>query len=118
MFELRKLDLELAFETCSALREDIENEAVAVEDAHLEQRLEVALLARSQGAIDENEFRARLVRELRDLFGLARADEEPGIRPCEPRANLADDIGAGRQGERAKLLDFVGPAGTADADVQ
>jgi hypothetical protein len=48
MLQLRKLHLELTFEAARTLREDVEDEAGAVEHATLEQRFEIALLARRE----------------------------------------------------------------------
>jgi hypothetical protein len=46
VLELRQLDLQLAFVRARALREDVEDQAGAVDDATLQQLLEVALLHR------------------------------------------------------------------------
>jgi hypothetical protein len=55
VLQLRKLDLQLAFERARALREDVEDQAAAVEHAALELLFEVALLARAQRAVDDDE---------------------------------------------------------------
>ncbi len=44
MFELRELDLQLAFVAARALREDVEDQAHTVDDAATELLFEVALL--------------------------------------------------------------------------
>ena len=56
MLELRQLDLELALEAARALREDIEDQPAAIEHAHAAQLLEVALLARRQRMIDQDQL--------------------------------------------------------------
>jgi hypothetical protein len=45
---LGKLDLQLAFMAACALREDIEDQARAIDHAALERAFEIALLARGQ----------------------------------------------------------------------
>jgi hypothetical protein len=47
VLQLRELDLELAFVAARALREDVEDQRVAIEHAAADQFLEVALLARA-----------------------------------------------------------------------
>ena len=79
--ELRELDLELAFEAAGALREDVENEAVAVEHAPPDQFLEIALLAGRERVIEEHDVRATRDRCVTNLLCLAGADEQPRIRP-------------------------------------
>jgi hypothetical protein len=46
VFQLRQLNFELALVAPRTLREDIEDEAIAIEHAALDQLLEIALLAR------------------------------------------------------------------------
>ena len=48
VFQLRELHFELAFVAARALREDVEDEAVAIEHAAAGVLLEVALLARAR----------------------------------------------------------------------
>ena len=53
--ELRELDLQLAFGAARALREDVEDEARAVDDAAFERLLEVALLHAGQRVVEDDE---------------------------------------------------------------
>ncbi len=46
VLELRELDFQLAFEAAGALREDVKDQAVAIEHPALGELLEVAFLAR------------------------------------------------------------------------
>ncbi len=71
VLELRELHFELAFEAARALREDVEDQAVAIEHAPLGELLEVALLTRRERVIDE------------DHIGfVARARLRAAPRPC------------------------------------
>ena len=65
MLQLRQFHLELALEAAGALREDVENQTVAVEHAPLDQLLEIALLAGRQGVVDQNDIRRVGVRRHR-----------------------------------------------------
>ena len=75
MLELRELDFELAFEAAGALREDIEDQAVAVEHPPLGELLEVALLARGERVIDEDELRLMGPDDVAQLLGFAATEE-------------------------------------------
>ena len=57
VLQLRQFHLELAFEAARALRKDVENQAVAIEHAPADVLLEIALLARRERMIDENDVR-------------------------------------------------------------
>ena len=50
-------DFELALEAARALREDVENQSVAIEHSPLDELLEVALLAGRERVIDEHDVR-------------------------------------------------------------
>ena len=75
VLQLRELDLQLAFVTRRALREDIEDEAVAIQHAPADELLEVALLARRQRMIDEDDIGLVRLGFEADLLRLAAADE-------------------------------------------
>ena len=76
VLQLRELDLELAFEAARALREDVEDEAVAVEHAPLDELLEVALLARATARGRRGSTSASLAAATAlELLGLAAAHE-------------------------------------------
>ena len=104
---LRELDLQLAFERRGALREDVEDQPVAVEHARLQHQLEVALLARAQRLVHEDQLGLRLARARGDLVDLAAADEILGIGPFAPRLDFADDARAGGFRQCAEFLGFV-----------
>src|SRR5690606_39444196 len=104
---LGELDLKLALEGRRALREDIEDQPVAVEHARLQAVLEIALLARGKRPADENQLGTGIAHSLRELFDLALADEVAGVGPVAPSPKLRDDLRARRFGECAEFLSLV-----------
>ncbi len=82
VLELRQLDLELALRAVRALREDVEDQAGAVDDAAFERALEVALLRPGQRVIEDDEV------------GAGRAAQRAAISPTLPRAGEQRRIGA------------------------
>ena len=115
---LRELDLQLAFERRGALREDVEDQAVAVEHARLQRQLEVALLPGAQRLVHEDQLGLRFARARADLVDLAATDEVFGVGPVPPRLDFADDARAGGFRERAELLGFVVETRSVQADVK
>ena len=97
ILQLRELDLQLAFVAAGALREDIENEAGAIDHTPIQRLLQIALLRRRERVIENDEFDVvRFARETQ-FFGLAAADEHLGIG-ARPAAGERDD------GIRARTL--------------
>jgi hypothetical protein len=100
------------------LREDVEDQTVAVEDSRLERDLEIALLSGFQRLVDENELRVRSARASRDLFDLAAADEIFRIGPIASRLNFGYDFGSRGFRERAELLGLVFVTRTVESNVE
>src|SRR6185437_4691245 len=69
--QLRQLDFQLALEAARPLREDVEDQAVAIEHPLTSQSLEVALLARGEGMIHEDHIRPGGLGRPLQLLGLA-----------------------------------------------
>jgi hypothetical protein len=103
VFELRKLDLQLAFMRARALGEDIEDQPGAIDHATLRELLEIALLHRRKRVIDEDQIGVGRLFLFFQFPGLAAADEKLRIRPFDARAQRADDTGSGGTG---KLTEF------------
>ena len=96
--ELRELDLQLAFRAARAQREDVEDEARAVDDAAAELLLEVALLHAGERVVEDDEVGVRFAPARVDLVDLAAAGE---IRGVGPRAASRDEAGHdGARGDR------------------
>jgi len=111
MLELRKLNLKLAFVRASALREDVEDETRAIDDAALGEFFEIAFLHRTQRAVDQDQVRVERLALLGELRGLAGADEIARIGPVDARGQRADDARAGRARELAEFSE-CGRVGT------
>jgi hypothetical protein len=105
--QLRDFDLELAGECARALREDIENQLAAVDDAELEFIFEVARLRGAERVVEDGERRVAFAREFAHFGGLAAADEGTRVDVLESLLNLAGNRCAGALGECAKLVERV-----------
>src|ERR1700745_3962885 len=73
VLQLRELDFELALEASGALREDVEDQAIAIEHTALDELLEIALLARGERVVDEDDVRVAVARDDTQLLGLTAA---------------------------------------------
>jgi hypothetical protein len=87
VLELGEFDLELAFVAARTLREDVEDQAGAVQHAPLDELLEVAFLRGRQRVIEQHQFGVVFVGDGADLVGLAAADEEARVRPVTTAAH-------------------------------
>jgi hypothetical protein len=112
VLQLRELDLQLAFVRARALREDVENQPRAIDDAALGEFFEIALLHRRERAVDQDQVRVERLPLQGELLGLAGADEVARVRPVDARGQRADDARARRACKLAKLIesDRVGAA--------
>src|SRR4029453_11632424 len=98
MFELGELDLDLSLGALGALREDVEDQADAVDDAAIERTLEVALLRARQGMIENHQVGAGLGAAYRDLRNLAAAGEQRRVGPGPASGDDVGDLRARRDG--------------------
>ena len=105
-----------------ALREDVEDQLRAVDDAQIEPLRDVARLARRELAVEDHEVDVELEAADHELLQLPGADQRARI---DLRAVLRDDVDdgdAGRARELAELVDRVlevvapPPAGDRDED--
>lgn len=78
MAQLGQFDLQLAFVSTGTLSEDIEDQAGPVHYPALEQTLQVALLGRGQGMVEDDDVGVQHLDLGRDLFSLAAADKKFG----------------------------------------
>src|SRR5205823_3396169 len=74
VLELRELDLVLRFLRAGVLREDVEDDAGAVDDAHPERFLEVLLLRSRKLVVERDERAVELLHADRYLLGLSLPD--------------------------------------------
>ena len=103
VFELRELDLELSFGAPGVLREDVEDELGAIDDARLQRILERALLGGAELVVDEQDLGLRPGVRLLELRELALADEGARIRVGAVLHELADRSHTRGARELAKL---------------
>ncbi len=73
--------------TTRALREDVENQATAIEYPPLDQLFQIALLTGAERMIDENHVGILGQGDRTDFLGLAAANEEAWIGPVAPAAH-------------------------------
>ena len=108
VLELRELDLELALGADGVLREDVEDQLGAVDDARLKLVLEQALLRRRELVVDEQHLRAARLRTRcfsSSSFPLPTYVRGSGLRPVlhEP----GDGLDARRARELLELRELV-----------
>jgi hypothetical protein len=108
VLQLRELDLQLAFVRACALREDIEDQAGAVDDAALGEFFEIALLHRAQTPVDQDQIGIERLALNFELLGFAGADEIARIGLVDASGQRADDAGARRTRELAEFIERRG----------
>ena len=97
-------------------REDIEDQASAVDHTSIEQLLDITCLAGCQLVVEHHQIILELFAQLGDLCNLAGADEMLGERLLEPLVEATDDIQAGSIGQQRQLTQRVlGAPGAAVA---
>ncbi len=112
VLELRELDLKLAFGGDCVLREDVEDQLGAIDDARLELVLEQPLLGRRQLVVDDQHFRVGVAVRLLELVELPFADVRARIRSqpvLDETSHWLDPCRAGKLLELGKLAVGVDP---------
>ena len=94
MRQLRELHLQLALEAAGALRKNIQNQSVTIQNSTVCELLEIALLARSERLVDQHDIRIMLLGAGADFLGLARADEILRVGPRAGGQHQSDAQGA------------------------
>jgi hypothetical protein len=84
-------------------RKDIQDQAGAVEHAHLENLFDIAGLAGCQLIVEHDQVVFELLAQRGDLFDFAGADEMLGEGLLQPLIQAADDIQAGGVGQQFQL---------------
>jgi hypothetical protein len=114
VLELGELDLELALGRMRVAGEDVEDHRRAVEHRQVELGLEVALLARRELVVGDDEVGVRLLQLRLDLVDLARAEVQVGVRLVADLDDLADGRHAGGAQQLAQLGEIVRLRGRGD----
>lgn len=96
---LREFNLKLPFVGLRALREDIENHLIAINDANFPFVFEVSNLNARKKMVDGDDARPGFANEFGDLHHLAGSDQRRGIVSLKHLRDGADDFAAGRGGE-------------------
>lgn len=112
VFELRELDLELAFASAGVAGEDVEDELRAIEDAARQSGLEIAQLRGRQVVIEENEIGVGGRGDAGDFFNLPGSNERCRIEAVAALQNLSDHRTASAREELAKLCKRLGSVKT------
>ena len=116
VLELGKLDLQLAFEGARALREDVQDQAAAIQHAAIEFLLEVAFLAGRERIVHDHQVGSECDQALAQFLDLSGAQEEARLRrPAGDRYHL-EHLRTGRASERAELCHAIRFRRMADAD--
>ena len=116
VLQLGQLDLQLALVALGALGEDVENQAGAVQHAHVQAFFQIALLGRRQGVIEDDDFNLLGQAGLGDLVGLAGTDEIGGVGAGALGGDGGDRFGAGRAGEQSQLFHAGVEIASAEVD--
>ena len=95
VFELGQLDLHLALGRVGVAGEDVEDHGGAVQHRHVELRLEVALLARRELVVGDDDVRVGLLEQRLELVDLAGAEIEVRVRLVALLRQLAHGGDAG-----------------------
>src|SRR5699024_1168823 len=113
---LSKLDLQLALVTLCPQGEDIKYKRNAVHHATLEGALEVALLCRPQGLIEQNDAGLMFRDLVGDFSDLAGPNEQRRVRTIAPGGNMFNNPGAGAACQQEELIGMGGVVGITEID--
>src|ERR1700674_1070913 len=103
MMQLRRLYLQAAFFGAVSLGEDVQDQFGAVDHLDVELFLQVALLARRELFIEDEQVEVNLVLQCVQRLDLALTDEERGVGFWPPLGIGADHDHAGRLRQLAQL---------------
>ena len=107
VFELGELDLHLALGRVRVAGEDVEDHRGAVEHRDVERGLEVALLARRQLVVGDDDVGVGRLEQRLELLDLARAEVEVRVRVVALLGELADRRDTGGPEELLELLEVL-----------
>ena len=109
VIELREFDLKLPFAAARVLRENIENELRAIDDAALGDLFYVSLLRGREVAVENDEARFVRGRFGADFIEFAAADEGGGIGRVAHLMNRGGDLGARAAGQLDEFVERILP---------
>ena len=95
--------MQLALQRARALRENVEDQLAAIDDAKVEFLFEVAGLRSAERIVEDRERRTSPMRDFLDLGSLALADKGARVGGLELLRDGVGDFGAGGLGESLEL---------------
>jgi hypothetical protein len=107
IFKLGQFDLQLAFTGTGVTGKDIENQLRAIDDAGVDDALNITLLGRREVVIEQNHIGGNRGRRAGNFLELALADQGGGVGPVFALGELADDLGARAGRERTEFVERV-----------
>ena len=113
VLQARQFDLQLAFVAARALGEDFQDQQRAVVHRQADGALQVALLHRAQGLVEQHLLGAFGLGQCADFLGLAAAHEQGRIGRLAPAGQARHGLHAGRLGQQAQLLQVMVEVGRA-----
>ena len=105
VFQLRELDLQLAFARPRAPREDVEDQLRAIDDAALEPLLQLAQLRRRQLVVEDDDVDVGFGRGAREQIDFAAAEKRRGVGLGPLLQHAQHDLRAGGVGEAGQLFE-------------
>jgi hypothetical protein len=94
--------------TAGTLREDVEDEGIAIDHPALQFALEVTLLRWRQGMVEDDQVTLPLHDGAAYLFEFAAADEERRIGPGTTTSHHADHVGSGAFHQKLQFREALG----------
>lgn len=116
ILQLRELDLQLAFVAAGALREDIEDQARAIDHAPVQRLLQIALLGGRECVVEDDDFDVVRVAREPQFFGFAAADEHLGIRAGTTTGEGDGGTGSRAGGKKTEFFETGFEIGLAEVD--
>ena len=123
VLKLGQLDLQLAFVSSRAMREDVEDELRAIDHAPAGDLLEVSGLAWRDLVVDDHDGRAGLLRSAGQELGLAAADQRGRIGSAALLHDTQHDVSARRSRQAGQFVQgdvrvgrMAGARGECDKD--
>jgi hypothetical protein len=104
VFELRKFDLQLALTSAGVPREDIEDQLGAINNAGVNNALDIALLRRREIVVEQNNVGGNRGRRARDLFELSFADQCGRVGSVLALGKFSGNLRARARGQRPEFV--------------
>lgn len=116
VLQLRELHLQLAFVAARALREDVEDQAGAIDHAPVQRALQIALLRGRERMIEDDDVDLVRVAGEAQFLGLAAADEHRGVGARTSSGEGDCGMGARAGSKQAEFFETGFEIGLAEID--